>query len=139
MPLTFAERAAVAALAKHLYTFLPASGNNSTSFPLAAQRAGIGEAWPPDKPSKGSGIVHMLTWSLENRRGAFCPLMTEIVSQAMTYRKGNNALQRVDIDKLSQLLLGVSFKIPEFHDPAFPGALAGGQPNDSSRRHKDMN
>lgn len=42
MPLSFAERAAVAALAKHLYNFLPASGNNNTSFPLAAQLAGIG-------------------------------------------------------------------------------------------------
>lgn len=125
MPLPLSERAAVAALAKHLYNFLPASGNNSTSFPLAAQRVGIGEAWPPYKPSKEPGIVHMLTWTLENRRGAFCPLMVEIVSQAMTYRKGDNALQKVEVEILNKLLLGVSFKIPEFHDPAFLGALAG--------------
>ncbi|MGN6094458.1 MAG: restriction endonuclease [Luteibacter jiangsuensis] len=139
MPLTFAERAAVAALAKHLYNFLPASGNNSTSFPLAAQRAGIGEAWPPYKPSKEPGIVHMLTWTLENRRGAFCPLMVEIVSQAMTYRKGGNALQRVEMDTLNQLLLGVSFKIPEFHDPVFLGALIGGQPEPSTNKRDAPN
>jgi hypothetical protein len=38
------------------------------------------------------------------------------------------------MDMLNQLLLGVSFKIPEFHDSAFLGALAGGQPEPSSNK-----
>ena len=61
MPLNLGERAAVAALAKTLYGFLPASGNNSTSFPIAAARTGVPQAWPQGKSSKEPGIVALLT------------------------------------------------------------------------------
>lgn len=64
MSLTLPERAAVANLAKHLYNFLPASGNTRTSFPLAAQKVDVGEAWPDGRVSKEPGIVAMLTWTL---------------------------------------------------------------------------
>jgi len=123
MSLTFSERAAVANLAKHLYSFLPASGNNRTSFPLAAQKVGVGEAWPEGRVSKEPGIVALLTWTLENRRSQFCPLMIEIVSQAMTYRKGDDFLKRSEVEILNRLLLGVSFKVPELHDPRFLESL----------------
>lgn len=93
---------------------------------------GFIEAWPLYKPSKEPGIVHMLTWTVENCRGSFCPLMVEIVSQAMTYRKGDSALQRVEVETLNRLLLGVSFKIPALHDLAFLGNLAGGAPEPSA-------
>lgn len=127
MPLTLGERAAVAALAKSLYGFLPASGNNSTSFPLAAARAGVPEAWPQGKSSKEPGIVALLTWTLENRRGRFCPLIQEIVVQAITWRgRSGNSLTRDDISELNRLLLGVNFKIPELNAPSFLGTLPGG-------------
>lgn len=123
MTLSLPERAAVANLAKHLYNFLPASGNNRTSFPLAAQKVGVGEAWPEGRVSKEPGIVAMLTWTLQNRRGQFCSLILEIVSQAMTYRKGEDSLKRAEVETLNRLLLGVSFKVPELHDSRFLESL----------------
>lgn len=127
MPLTMGERAGVAALAKLLYGFLPASGNNATSFPIAAARAGVPQAWPQGKPSKEPGIVALLTWTLENERGRFCALIQEIVVQAITWRgRGGNPLTRDELGDLNRLLLRVSFKIPELNAPSFLDTLPGG-------------
>jgi len=124
MALNLGERVAVAALAKLLYGFLPASGNGNTSFPLAAERAGVAEAWPQGKPSKEPGIVALLTWTLENRRGKFCALIQEIVVQSMTWRgRSANPLSREEIVDLNRLLLGVSFRIPELGSAKFLDAL----------------
>jgi len=114
------ERAAVAALAKALYGFLPASGNNNTSFPLAAERAGVPEAWPHGKPSKEPGIVALLTWTLENKRDRFCILIQEVAMQSISWRgRGENPLTREEIDELNRILLRVKFKIPELNLPSF--------------------
>ena len=124
--MTMGERAAVAALAKALYGFLPASGNNSTSFPLAAARAGIPQAWPQGKPSKEPGIVALLTWTLENQRGRFCALIQEIVVQSITWRgRSESPLTRNEIGELNRLLLGVNFKIPELNAASFLESLPG--------------
>ncbi|WP_082563404.1 restriction endonuclease [Pseudoxanthomonas sp. Root65] len=127
MPLTLGERAAVAALARSLYGFLPASGNNSTSFPLAATHAGVPEAWPPGKPSKEPGIVALLTWTLENKRNRFCALIQEIVIQAISWRgRSDNPLTRDEVDELNRLLLGVNFRIPELCALSFLDSLSSG-------------
>lgn len=125
MPLSMSEGVAVSSIAKHLYDFLPASGNSITSFPLAAAQAGVAEAWPDFKPSKLPGVTKMLTWTLENRRDRFSDLILAIVSQSVSYR-GNkpNPLTRAEIERLNQLLLLVKFKVPELHDETFLKALA---------------
>jgi hypothetical protein len=41
MSLSFTEQAVVTELATLLYEFLPTSGKNSTSFPLAAAQVGL--------------------------------------------------------------------------------------------------
>jgi hypothetical protein len=46
MTLDMTESLTVSQIAKHLYDFLPASGNTMTSFPIAAKYAGVPEAWP---------------------------------------------------------------------------------------------
>ncbi|QNP42034.1 restriction endonuclease [Lysobacter terrestris] len=121
------ERVAVAALAKLLYDFLPASGNNSTSFPIAAARAGVAEGWPHGKPSKEPGIVALLTWTLEYRRSNFCALIQEVVIQSITWRgRGGNPLTRDEVTELNRLLLGVNFKIPELNASSFLDSLPGG-------------
>ncbi|WP_218086320.1 MULTISPECIES: hypothetical protein, partial [Stenotrophomonas] len=129
MALSLGERVAVAALAKLLYDFLPASGNGSTSFPLAAAKVGIPEAWPQGKPSKEPGIIALLVWTLENRRGKFCSLIQEVVLQSITWRgRSSTPLTREEIVELNRLLLGVSFKIPELHSPAFLDSLPTASP-----------
>jgi hypothetical protein len=125
MPLSMSEGVAISSIAKHLYDFLPASGNSITSFPLAAAQAGIAEAWPDFKPSKLPGVTKMLTWTLENRRDRFTPLILAVVTQSVAYRSNKpNPLSRAEVERLNELLLLVKFKIPELHDETFLQALA---------------
>jgi hypothetical protein len=63
--LTLKESIAVTALADVLYDFLPGSGNANTSFPLAAESAGIGALWSP--ASKKPAIVNLLRQTLFTR------------------------------------------------------------------------
>ncbi|UJJ53394.1 MULTISPECIES: restriction endonuclease [Rhodanobacter] len=123
MALTLSERAAVAVLAKHLYSYLPASGNINTSFPLAAQRTEVFEGWPEGR-SKEPSIVALLTWIIEQRRGQFCSFIQEVVAQSMTWRGRAGPMTRQEVEELNRLLLGLKFKISELHDAAFLSSLA---------------
>lgn len=130
MTLSMKEASAIAALASLLYEFLPRSGNNSTAFPLAAQKVGVGEYWQPG--SKLPSLTQLLTLTLERRRSSFCPLILEIVRQSMTWRGKRDPLTRAEIDQLNKLLPGVGFRIPdlleaEFLD-TFPGAPVAAPP-----------
>lgn len=120
------EDAVVVDLADVLYDFLPGSGNRSTAFPLAAAAVGVGELWEPG--SKRPAIVRLLTRTLREQRGRFCPLILQIVRQSMTWRKGKgNPLTRAEVERLNLLLRDVSFKIPELNDAAFLARLDGGK------------
>ena len=122
MPLTMKEATAATEIADLLYNFLPGSGNRSTAFPLAAQEAGVGEYW--QSGSKLPSLVQLLSATLEHRRNRFCPLISAIVRQSMTWRRGRNEpLAREEIEQLNALLLGVSFRIPELTDESFLGML----------------
>ncbi len=123
MALTLPERMAVADLAKVLYNFLPGSGNSNTAFPIAAAKVGLREAWPQIGVSKEPGIVAMLTWTLENKRGRLSALMEEIVSQSLTYRR-QNPLSREELDDVNRHLQRLQIKIPGLHDPSFLDGLA---------------
>lgn len=125
MALSMTESLGVSQIAKHLYDFLPASGNTMTSFPIAAKHSGVPEAWPDGKVSKLPGITHMLTWTLENRRDRFTALILSIVKQSINWRRAReNPLTRGELEELNRLLLSVRFKIPELHEEAFLQALA---------------
>ena len=115
---SLAEAQAVENIADLLYEFLPGSGNSKTAFPLAATRAGVGDYWTGG--SKRPAIVELLKLTLDCRRNRFTDLITEIVHQSMTWRRGKgNPLTRDEIDRLNAALPGVSFKIPDLLDPAF--------------------
>lgn len=112
-------------LAALLYNFLPGSFNTKTAFPLAAQQAGVGEFWIAGG-SKRPSIVQLLGATLENRRHRFTALILVVVRQSMTWRRGkDDPLSRKEIDRLNQLLLNLSFKIPELNEQAFLESLAG--------------
>lgn len=116
--LPMAEAQTVENIADLLYEFLPGSGNAKTAYPLAAERAGVGEFWLGG--SKRPAIVQLLKATLEHRRHRFTPLILEIVQQSLTWRRGKgNPLTRGEIDRLNALLPGVSLKIPELLDPKF--------------------
>lgn len=124
MSLSMKESSTVAALATLLYEFLPASGNNATSFPLAAEKVGLGDFWPQGY-SKGPGISYLLTATLEQRRSRFCALILEVVKQSMTWRSKRDPLSRGEIDQLNRLMPGVGFKIPDLLDEDFLASLPG--------------
>jgi hypothetical protein len=73
--LSFTDQAVVTELETLLCEFLPASGNNATSFPLAAAQPGLAQGWSAQpSTSKRPGITHLVTWTLELRRRRFCVL-----------------------------------------------------------------
>ena len=122
MTLTFRELQTVEDLADLLYEFLPGSGNSKTAFPLAAQQADVAEFWHGG--SKRPALVSLLSETLEHRRGKFTALVTAIVRQSMTWRRGKgNPLTREELDRLNILLPGVSFKIPELLEKEFLKSL----------------
>jgi len=127
--MTLIEKLAVTALSKLLYNFLPASGNNTTSFPLAAAEAGIPDSWPVGT-SKGPGIERMLTWTLLNRRSHLAPLMEAIISQSVSYRsRGSDPLSREEVSEASQLLAKLGVSVPALSEPALLTNLPSrGQP-----------
>ncbi len=45
-------------------------------------------------------------------RGRFCQLVVEIVRAGVRYRQGKGPVTREEIERLSQLILKVKFKIP---------------------------
>jgi hypothetical protein len=61
MSLSVTEQAVVTERATWLHEFLPASGKNATSFPLATAQAGLAQRWPAQPSiSKRPGITHAL-------------------------------------------------------------------------------
>lgn len=127
MSLSLVEQATIAELTTLLYDFLPASGNNATSFPLAAKQAGIPQAWPSQAGiSKGPGITGLITWVLEYRRDRCCALIEAIVSQSIRWRSRKpTPLTRAEVEALNRLLERLQFKIPALRDDAFLSTLAG--------------
>jgi Restriction endonuclease len=110
-------------LAGHLYNFLPGSGNNNFSFPIAAAKVGVAEFWVGG--SKRPAILHLLEGTLNARRHRFCPLILAVVTHSIPWRAGKGEPLTIgEIDELNALLLRLEFKIPELHEPAFREALA---------------
>ena len=124
MPLTLVESQTISALADLLYNFLPGSGNNTTSFPIAAHKAGVPENWNL-VGSKGPAIQHLLASVYEMRRSRFCPLIIHVVELSLAYRGRRDPLSRSEVDQLNSLLADLEFRIPELSDPKFLARLAG--------------
>jgi hypothetical protein len=88
----------------------------------AAVAAGVGKFWQGG--SKQPATVALLRNTLENQADRFCPLMSEIVRRALTYRHTKRTpLSREDIQILNDLVLKLGFKIPELIDAKFLDGL----------------
>ena len=70
----------------------------------------------------------MLSRTLEQRSGQFCPLIVEVVRNGISYcsNKGE-PITREEIQRLNDLVEKVGFKIPELWDPQFLDGLPGVQ------------
>ncbi|WP_157644517.1 restriction endonuclease [Bradyrhizobium sp. WSM2793] len=110
------------------YDFLPASFNNNTSFPIAANRAGVSECWELNG-SKGPAVTQLLTKVLEHRRSRFCPLVIQIVELGAAYRtRKGNPITRQEIDRVNECLRQLDFAIPELRDARFLSSFPSSAP-----------
>lgn len=125
MSLSLKESQAIAEMADHLYSFLPGTphpyANQAISFPGVAAKLGLGQYWTGG--SKRPALTQLLSTTLDRERGRFCALVTEIVRQGITYRQQKEPLVREDVERLNELVLKVSFRVPELCDPAFLDGL----------------
>lgn len=109
-------------IANLIYDFLPANphpfADPSISFPGCANKVGIGALWKGG--SKRPAVSQLLRDTLDKASNKFCPLIIEIVNNAMLYRiNKSNPIKREEIIALNQLIAEVGFKIPELWDTNF--------------------
>lgn len=125
MALSLKESQAVIELANILYDFLPAnphpSANPALSFPGVAQKLGLQNFWQGG--SKRPAVTTLLTHTLENQRGKFCPLILEIVKTSFTYRANKTPISREEIISLNSAVLRIGFKIPDLWENDFLNGL----------------
>lgn len=121
MPLSLLESRAVTEIASVLYDFLPGKphpyGVSRLSFPAVAQDLGLGQFWTGG--SKRPAISRLVELTLEHKRSQFCQLIIELVRRGQE----RQVVYREDIEALNNAILGVGFKIPELHSPAFLDTL----------------
>lgn len=113
------KRAAINTLAECLYNFLPASGNSNTSFPIAAEKVGLGQYW--EHNSKLPALVNFLTLVYQSESHKIVPFVEEVVAQSMIWRSGKpqGALSREEVDCLNERLVSLGYKSPELTDTEF--------------------
>jgi restriction endonuclease Mrr len=123
MALTLAESHTLNDMAGLLYDFLPGSGNSNYSYPIAAAQADVSPFWVGG--SKRPAILTLIQETFDKRRSNFCKLILCVVRLSMSWRSGKgNPLTIEEIDQLNALLLKLSFKIPDLHEPGFRQGLA---------------
>ena len=126
MPLTLTQETMLNELAHHLYRFLPGKAHpyadQNISFEGVAATLRLNRFWPSG--SKQPAISELLSRTLEQRSGQFCPLIVEVVRNGISYcsNKGE-PITREEIQRLNDLVEKVGFKIPELWDPQFLDGL----------------
>lgn len=131
MALTFAQRTAVSKLAETLYSFLPASGNGNTSFPIAAAKVGLDRYW--EHNSKLPAIRAFVEKVLLSESNKLVPFLEEVVQQSMLWRgTGERSLLRSEVKELNERLLALGYKSKDLSDPAFLSMLPDTSPQDTA-------
>jgi hypothetical protein len=126
--LSLIETSAIADLSSVLYNFLPGSGAPYTWKHVAAEN-GVGPYWR-EGISKGPAITSLLESTLEFQRAHFCGVVVSAVRGGLRYRLAKKTpLTREEIDETNSILLRLSFKIPELHEPEFLSRLTRSTPN----------
>jgi Restriction endonuclease len=121
MAVTLRQSQAIAQIAEILHTFLPGKphpyADQSLSFPGIAARLGLAGFWSGG--SKKSATIRLLESTLDQHRGQFCRLITEVVRSGLRYRSTKTPISREEIEQLNREIVAVGFKIPELWDPKF--------------------
>lgn len=122
MTLSFRQKTVLTEMAKTLYEFLPASGNNNASFPSAARKVDLAEFWQHN--SKLPAILNFLSNVLERKGHKLVPFLEEVVTQSLVWRsKGNSPLARREVEQLNKSLSDLGYKSIGLSDPVFLASL----------------
>jgi len=135
MSLSLKQSAEVAKMAQTLYSFLPASGNRNTSFPLAADRKGLGQYW--EHNSKEPAIRDFVTKVLLHESHKLVPFLEEVVGQAITWRgpTPERSLKREEVEALSGHLSRLGYKSKELSDQDLLSSLPSAAPIESDTQN----
>lgn len=108
--LTASEELALNDLVDALYGILPASGNSTTSFPLAAARVGLSEYW--SHGSKRPALMRCLQLVLERSSHRMVPFIEEICRQGLSWRKGagKSPLVSAEVEKVNRSLQDLGYQ-----------------------------
>lgn len=130
MNLSLIETQTISELADFLYTFLPGNphpyANKSISFLGIASDLDLERYWPGG--SKGPAITALIEGTLSRESNKFCPLIIEIVTRGLRYRKKSNPITKEDIEKLNEFILKFKLKIPELWNKDFLQSLPSVKP-----------
>jgi len=131
MPSSLKETQAICEIAEILYRFLPGKphpyADADISFPGVTNKLGLSKFWIGG--SKKPAIIQLLQSTLDHRRGQFCNLIVEVVRMGIAYLSNKGEpITRDEIVKLNQLIMQLSFKIPELWDPAVLDSLPSSKP-----------
>jgi hypothetical protein len=100
--------------------FLPASFNNTTSFPIAARNAGVTKYWNYEGGKKGS-VARMFKLAYQDDPRRLLAVVKEIVDLGLGYRSRGDKepINREEIERLNELLLKLGLRIKSFNEPDF--------------------
>lgn len=124
MPLTLAQSHILTDLANLVADFLPASFNNTTSFPIAAKNAGVEQYWSYDGGKRGS-VARMFKAAYEDHPRKLMAVVKQIVDLGLVYRSRADKvpISRREIDKLNNLLASLGLRIESLNAIEFLSRL----------------
>lgn len=124
MSLSLAQSQIITEMANLVTDFLPASFNNTTSFPIAARNAGVERHWAYAGGKRGS-VARMFKACYEEHPHKLLAVIKQIVDLGLTYRirSEKGPISRREIESLNDLLLQLKLKIVSLNDAGFLSRL----------------
>jgi len=125
MTLSLVQSQTITEIANLVADFLPATFNNTTSFPIAAKNAGVERYWSYEGGKRGS-VARMLKASYEENPRKMLAVIKQIVELGLIYRskKDKNPIARSEIITLNELIRRFGYEISSLNDPEFLKRLA---------------
>jgi hypothetical protein len=81
--MNIAESLILSALSTHIHSILPRHREHDHILPRHRFPCGVPEAWPAFKVAKLQTVIHMLTFTLENRCDRCGGLISTIIKQSI--------------------------------------------------------
>lgn len=124
MPLSLAQSQTLTEIANLVVDFLPASFNNTTSFPIAARNAGVERYWHYEGGKRGS-VARMFKGAYQEHPHKLLAVVKQIVDLGLVYRSRSDKepITRREVQRLNELLLDLGLRVVSLSDPAFLSRL----------------